>query len=215
MWFHNFYRIIFRVTDKNLSSIIDRSFNSNPSFRRVEKIKSIESRYPISTFIDFLSDTHARFAGRGNSGGDNLHLFMIHEAGTGQQQSGNLLKTSTIRDPEILTRNRSRNRDVSRRKWPHLHAAWMCVAVDRFWLTGRGREKKEQKKKKCANNGAEKGRRERGKEGKGRRRWRFKDVARTRVSRKLVVTGVCLLFPPFSRLIFHVIFFFPVGKKIK
>lgn len=140
------YRIIF--TDKNLSSIIDRSFNSNPSFRRVEKIKSIESRYPISTFIDFLFDTHARFAGRGNSGGDNLHLFMIHEAGTGQQQSGNLLKTSTIRDPEILTRNRSRNRDVSRRKWPHLHAAWMCVAVDRFWLTGRGGEKKEEKKKK-------------------------------------------------------------------
>lgn len=147
MWFHNFYRIIFRVTDKNLSSIIDRSFNSNPSFRRVEKIKSIESRYPISTFIDFLSDTHARFAGRGNSGGDNLHLFMIHEAGTGQQQSGNLLKTSTIRDPEILTRNRSRNRDVSRRKWPHLHAAWMCVVVDRFWLTGRGGEKKKEKKK--------------------------------------------------------------------
>lgn len=147
MWFHNFYRIIFRVTDKNLSSIIDRSFNNNPSFRRVEKIKSIESRYPISTFIDFLSDTHARFAGRGNSGGDNLHLFMIHEAGTGQQQSGNLLKTSTIRDPEILTRNRSRNRDVSRRKWPHLHAAWMCVAVDRFWLTGRGGEKKKEKKK--------------------------------------------------------------------
>lgn len=147
MWFHNFYRIIFRVTDKNLSSIIDRSFNNNPSFRRVEKIKSIESRYPISTFIDFLSDTHARFAGRGNSGGDNLHLFMIHEAGTGQQQSGNLLKTSTIRDPEILTRNRSRNRDVSRRKWPHLHAAWMCVVVDRFWLTGRGGEKKKEKKK--------------------------------------------------------------------
>ena len=147
MWFNNSYRIIFRVTDKNLSSIIDRSFNSNPSFRRVEKIKSIESRYPISTFIDFLSDTHARFAGRGNSGGDNLHLFMIHEAGTGQQQSGNLLKTSTIRDPEILTRNRSRNRDVSRRKWPHLHAAWMCVAVDRFWLTGRGGEKKKEKKK--------------------------------------------------------------------
>lgn len=147
MWFHNFYRIIFRVTDKNLSSIIDRSFNSNPSFRRVEKIKSIESRYPISTFIDFLFDTHARFAGRGNSGGDNLHLFMIHEAGTGQQQSGNLLKTSTIRDPEILTRNRSRNRDVSRRKWPHLHAAWMCVVVDRFWLTGRGGEKKKEKKK--------------------------------------------------------------------
>lgn len=147
MWFNNSYRIIFRVTDKNLSSIIDRSFNSNPSFRRVEKIKSIESRYPISTFIDFLSDTHARFAGRGNSGGDNLHLFMIHEAGTGQQQSGNLLKTSTIRDPEILTRNRSRNRDVSRRKWPHLHAAWMCVVVDRFWLTGRGGEKKKEKKK--------------------------------------------------------------------
>lgn len=167
MWFHNFYRIIFRVTDKNLSSIIDRSFNSNPCFRRVEKIKSIESRYPISTFIDFLSDTHARFAGGGgNSGGDNLHLFMIHEAGTGQQQSGNLLKTSTIRDPEILTRNRSRNRDVSRRKWPHLHAAWMCVAVDRFWLTGRGREKKEEKKKKVQITARKKD------EGKGGRRGR-------------------------------------------
>lgn len=168
MWFNNSYRIIFRVTDKNLSSIIDRSFNSNPSFRRVEKIKSISNHdIPfrlLSTF--FPTRTHVLRGGGGNSGGDNLHLFMIHEAGTGQQQSGNLLKTSTIRDPEILTRNRSRNRDVSRRKWPHLHAAWMCVAVDRFWLTGRGREKKEEKKKKVQITARKKD------EGKGGRRGR-------------------------------------------
>ena len=99
----------------------------------------------LSTF--FPTRTHVLRGGGGNRGGDNLHFFMFHGAGRGQQQSGNLLKTSTIRDPEILTRNRSRNRDVSRRKWPHLHAAWMCVVVDRFWLTGRGGEKKKEKKK--------------------------------------------------------------------